>query len=110
MNSEDNVAAALEKNDPQELHSLVIGVALYAPDFEWAQNICIRLATHDDPFVRGNAVLGFGHLARRFRKQDHEAVRPLLKLALLDTSEYVRGQAVSAKDDVEAFLGWVITL
>jgi hypothetical protein len=58
--------------------------------------------------VRGNAVLGFGHLARRFRRLDEGVVRPIIENALLDADPYVRGQADAAADDVAHFLGWKV--
>jgi hypothetical protein len=33
-------------------------------------------------------------------------VRRLVQIALYDPSEYVRGQASSAADDLSTFLGW----
>src|SRR5690606_1288821 len=47
-----------------------IVISMDPPDCQWAQGICIRLAAHADPTVRGNAILGFGHLARTCRKLD----------------------------------------
>jgi len=66
----------------------------------------MRLATHPDATVRGNAILGFGHLARRFRRLDRQTVEPLVTAALSDQSEFVRGQAEAASDDIGFFLKW----
>jgi hypothetical protein len=56
--------------------------------------------------VRGSALLGFGHLARRFRELDAGRVRPLLLAGLADPDPWVRGQADAAADDAEFYLGW----
>ena len=68
----------------------------------------MRLSTHDHHNVRGNAVLSFEHLARRFRKLDERTVRPLIESALNDPREYVRVLAKSAADEIHQFLGWEI--
>jgi hypothetical protein len=76
---------------------------LYEEDFDFVQAACIRLAANDDEVVRGNAVLGFGHLARRFGELLPEGVS-VVRAALSDPSEYVRGQAHAAADDISHFL------
>ena len=73
----------------------------------WAEGICLALSRHDDPWVCGNAVLAFGHLARTVgRIGDETAVRATVLAALCDSHPHVRGQAHSARDDLSHFLGW----
>jgi hypothetical protein len=100
------VEAAVGRDRPDELLHVPLMVSLGPPDCAWAQEICIRLATHPHFNVRGNAVLGFGHLARTCGALDEERVLPLVRAALRDPHEYVRGQAHSAAGDVAHFLGW----
>ena len=102
------IAAALERNDPAELLYVPLGASLHAEDRRWAEQLCARLATHADPYVRGNAVLGFGHLARRFHAIDWTLVEPLLREGLRDAHPFVRGQANAAADDNRHFTGRVI--
>jgi hypothetical protein len=104
--SEADVEAAIARDDPDELLYVPIALGLHAEDLEWAQAVCIRLAAHAHFNVRGNAVLAFGHLARRFRRLDRTAVEPLVRQALTDADEYVRGQAMDAAGDLAHFLGW----
>jgi hypothetical protein len=101
----EEVEVLLHTDDPEKLLYVPIGVSMNSLDFEWAQSICIRLATHPHFNVRGNAILGFGHLARRFRRLD-EQVRPLVRAGLRDEDGYVRGQADTAAKDIKQFLGW----
>lgn len=101
-----NVESELEFDDPIRLMDLVLEVALEAEDREWAQAVCVQLARHRSAEVRGNAVLAFGHLARRFGRLDPQRVRRLVDIALHDPSEYVRNQADSAADDLRTFLDW----
>ena len=93
-------------DDPIRLMDLVLEVALEAEDREWAQSICVQLARHRSAQVRGNAILAFGHLARRFGRLDPGRVRRLVDIALHDPSDYVRRQADSAADDLRTFLEW----
>ena len=98
--------AAIRRDVAAELLYVPLQVSLHATDPAWAEEICVRLAAHRVPNVRGNAVLGFGHLARRFGKLDRARVEPLVRAALRDADAFVRGQASSAADDVQHFLGW----
>ena len=103
----DEVEAALERDDPVELMDLVLEVALEDSDREFAETCCVALARHRNAQVRGNAVLGFGHLARRFGRLDGQRVKRLVEKALHDRSDYVREQARGAVEDLATFLSWV---
>ena len=98
--------AALRRDDPDELLFVVLSVALHEPDPEWAQEFCLRLSSHPHFNVRGNAVLGLGHIARIHGELDPARAKPVIEAALRDEHEFVRGQAHSAKDDAELFLKW----
>ena len=89
----------------EALRIAVLSVALHEPDVVWAESFCTRLASHTDPIVRGNAILGFGHIARLHGRLNLAIVEPLIQAALGDEDEHVRGQAESAADDIESFLG-----
>jgi hypothetical protein len=101
-------AAAIDRaaraNDLDALREMIVGVALHEEDLEIAQSLCRRFSVHDDEIVRGNAILGFGHLARLSRDVCHEASAIVAK-GLRDESEYVRGQAYPAASDLRHFLG-----
>jgi hypothetical protein len=96
-------AAASE--NAETVAKAVLAVALH-DEADWAVAFCERFARHTEAGIRGSALLGFGHLARRFRRLNGECVRPLLEAGLVDPDPWVRGQAESAADDVESFLGW----
>ncbi len=104
------VEAVLERDDPLELMDWILEIALEAADRELVENACARLARHRDANVRGNAVLGFGHLARRFGRLDGKRVERLVEIALHDRSAYVRENAHSAAEDLATFLGWTFDL
>lgn len=105
--SREEVEAALGRDDPEELIRAVLAVALHSEDGEWAASVCVRLASHGHFNVRGNAILGFGHLARRYGRLE-PAARDIIEAALRDADPYIRGQAEAVADDVQHFLHWKI--
>lgn len=104
--SRQDAKRAATSAEAEVLLRTILAVALHDDDLAWAQAFCERFVRHLDPRVRGSALLGFGHLARRFRKLDAMRVQPLLEAGLDDPDAWVRGQTESAADDVEFFLGW----
>jgi len=98
--------AAIERDDAHELADLVLEIAQDATSWAWAQSCCLQLSRHHSAEVRGNAVMGFGHLARRFGRLEPQGVRRRVSVALHDPSAYVRAQASSAVLDLQTFLGW----
>lgn len=101
--TDQDVEAALRRNDASELLHVAIAVGLGHPNLSWAENVSLQLAAHDDPTVRGNAVLALGHLARRFGALS-DAARARVQEALQDPDPHVHGHALSAADDIETFL------
>jgi hypothetical protein len=104
--SHQNAEQAATSDDPELLLRSILAVALHEDDLVWAEAFCTRFARHSDPGVRGSALLGFAHLARRFRQLDAVSVQPLLESGLQDPDAWVRGQTESVAEDVEFFLGW----
>jgi hypothetical protein len=95
---------AINRNDTMLLPSMIIATVLYDDDFEFARTACIRLCEHESETIRGNAILGFGHLARRFGELGEQEIA-IVRRGLHDPSEYVRGQAHAAAGDLKHFLG-----
>jgi hypothetical protein len=98
--------AAIERDDPVELQRVVLEIAHESDDREWAECCCAQLTRHRNTMVRGEALLGFGHLARRFGILDRNRVRRLVEIGLHAHHEYVRERAESAAEDLETFLSW----
>jgi hypothetical protein len=105
--SRGDVDAAIARADPDELTRVVLAVALHADEGPWAAAVCLQFARHSHVNLRGNAILGLGHLARRFGRLDPVA-REVIEDGLRDGDDYVRGQAEAAADDVHHFLRWTI--
>jgi len=104
--TEADVEAVLARGDLAELLYVPLVVSLNPPDCDWAEAICVHLAAHPDLNVRGNALLGFGHLARTCGRLTEAVVRPIIQAALRDEHPFVRGHASDAADDIEQYLGW----
>ena len=98
--------AAIVRNAPAELLYVPLQASMDADNCTWAEDVCVRLAVHPDPNVRGNAVEGFSHLARRFGVLDRTRIEPLLRAALADSDPWVRAKAEDATRDIAHFLGW----
>lgn len=103
--SRGDVEHALIRNDPEELRTVSLSVAMHPAEAEWAESVCLTLVTHPDSNVRGNADLALGHLARVHGRLGREAIA-VVESGLRDPDSYVRGQANAAADDLEHFLGW----
>jgi hypothetical protein len=97
---------AVERDDPLELQELILELALESGDRVWAECGCAQLARHRNAHVRGNAFLGFAHLARRFGELDRNRVKRLVEIGLFAHHEYVRAQAESAAEDLQTLLDW----
>lgn len=108
-----HITAALARNAPDELLHIPIALSMDPPEGEhpgYAEAICLQLAEHSNGNVRGNALLGFGHLARTAGIiRDEPRVRALIEAGLADPDDYISGQADSAASDLEHFLGWTLT-
>lgn len=103
---EDRFESALLRDDPFELQDLIAEVALESDARVWAECSCAQLTKHRSAEVRGTALRGFGHLARRFGILDPNRVRRLIENGLHSQHEFIRSEAESAADDVETFLAW----
>ena len=95
---------AIQTNNVDVLGPMIVAAALYEDDFDTVYRACVQLSSHPDEVIRGNAILGFGHLARLFGRLGDEAPA-IVKRGLVDSSTYVRGQAYAAAGDLQHFLG-----
>ena len=103
--SQEEMWAALRRNDSHELSVAILALALHHDDRSFVEETCLKLAAHPNFHVRANAIEGFGHIARRFGALNEGLVRPIIEGALNDPSEFVRGKASDAADDIAHFLG-----
>ena len=90
----------LENKDYENLAKELVGMAFYESDYDLALTTMIKFSNHENENVRGNAVLGFAHIARNHDKLPKVAFQ-IVEKALSDESSYVRGHADSAVSDIE---------
>ena len=102
--TDDEIRSFLEAGEYEDLLFIPLSVALYHEDRALAESILVGLAEHPDPNVRGNALRGFGHLARRFGTLDAPTATPLIEAGLRSDDKYVRDQAREAADEIAQFL------
>ncbi len=101
----EDIPEILERNEPKEVLPVPIIVTMNDDDQDFCEEICLRLQSHLDPQVRGNSILGFGHIARRFGTFNDQRILELVNQALLDESDIVRRQASTAAMDISSFIG-----
>ena len=104
----EDVEDVIARGVPEDLLYVPIVVSMNPPDCSWSESICVSLAAHADSNVRGNAVLGLGHLARTCRKLDLARALPIIAAALKDENVHVRGQAHDAAGDIKHYLGALV--
>ncbi len=98
--TEEDVAAIIARDIPDELLYVPIVISLDSPDCAWSEAVCISLTHHPHFNVRGNAILGLGHLARLCGQLDWVTVLPAISRALSDDHEYVRMHANDVAGDL----------
>ena len=98
----------LKEGDINQLRILTISLGENFSDWKYAQNVCLELSSHEDEWVRGNALLGLGYIARTHGKLEKHLVKPVIMKGFRDKSAIVRGQAAIAVDDINFFLKWKI--
>jgi hypothetical protein len=65
----------------------------------------ITLCANENEYIRANAILSFGTLARRFKKLNNlKTIKIIIEKSLEVDTDFVKGSADSAKDDIEVFL------
>jgi hypothetical protein len=98
------VEAILNQDKPSDIRRVLVSVALKERDLDWAYGIVTSAASASDAGVRATAVLCLGHLARIHRRLPDRKAIALVRAALSDGDEYVRGQAENAADDIEMYI------
>jgi hypothetical protein len=108
--TEDDVEVVIQRNEPDDLLYVPIVVSVNADCLElgWAEEICLKLCKHPHFNVRGNAILGLGHTARRCGLLTLELAVPVIAKGLLDANEFVRNHAYTAASDLNTYLNVIV--
>lgn len=105
--SNEEIEQIIKGDDIKPLRYLPRALVYCREDQDYVEKICIMLSSNDDEFVRGNSILAFGYISEVYKKFINGTIYSIVENAILyDSSDYVRGQANTAADDIEDFLGW----
>jgi hypothetical protein len=99
--TDDEIRTVLERGDINVLHYVPLVVSMNPTSRVYAEQVCIRLAAHSEPSVRGNAMEGFGHIARIFRSLNKRRIEPIVDAGRADENDWVRGKAEDTADEIE---------
>jgi len=89
-------------DDLDQTRVTLVRVAFHEPDYQWAQDCCLRFCNHQDAEVRGVAAICLGHIARIHRKLDMSKVMPILQRLLKEP--LIAGQVEDALDDIKQYI------
>lgn len=104
--SKDQAEYLLAENHCETICRTLVRVATFEPDRRWAQSQCLKLASHEDSFVRGVAATCLGHLARIHKAIDENEVMPVIRQLLQDKDPQTRVIAEDTISDFSIYLGW----
>jgi len=103
--TDQEIKGILERKELEELIYLPLSVGLYHHNWKVAQDICLKLAKHENSNVRANAIFGLAHIARTKGHLDKRLVKPIILKELRTNKEY-RGILLNAISDINFFLKW----
>ena len=102
------VLVAIKNDDIELLRLIPIKLGLTHQNWNFIQNISVKLSEHPDENVRGNSFRGFGYAALNHKKLEKNIVKPVLLRGIKDESDWVRSCAEDALDQVNSYMGWKI--
>lgn len=102
--SNQEVAELIQLADKEALIYIIILLGHYYKDRAFSQQMLLKLAEHEDAWIRCLACQGFGHLARMHGYVDKRLVKPVLLRELRKTPN--AGSIQTALDDINHFLKW----
>jgi len=102
--SRDATALTVRDGSVPEVCEAVIAASLGSDDPAWVEALCVDLArTHDHLEVRGAAILGLAHVARRFGELDDLAAVTSV-LAELAEVPALTGRVEDVRSDLRTFI------
>jgi hypothetical protein len=77
-------------------------MSLSESDWEWAERTCLIALENNEPEVKNAALIGIGHVARRFRTLHLDVVLPVVNK--LRSESLYTGTADDVLDDIAMFV------
>lgn len=102
--TEAEASRALASDVPSAITNALLRLALYSPNVESIESLCLRYSESGDAEIRRAALLALGHLARLHGiafKFDEAFSKLISKLD--DPEKEVRGAAIDALSDLQIF-------
>lgn len=103
--STKEVLECMERKQYDELFILPLSVGENHPNWKFAQDICVKLSSHESPLVRANAVLGFAYIARTKGQLEKHIVKPIILRELRENHEY-NWRILDSITDINLFMKW----
>ena len=106
--SDSEVWELIKNNDEEALITLPIKLGFCHENWNFIQMVSIKLSDHPNETIRGNSFFGLQYAAMNHRKLEKNIVKPILLRGLKDESEWVRGKAEFAIEDINHYMNWNI--
>ena len=87
---------------------LLFVVGEYVNNWKVAQDICVKLSTHENERVRANAGMGIAYVARTKGKLEKHIVKPILLKLLRECTGENKYIVIDAISDLKIFMKWNI--
>lgn len=100
----DRALKEFESREPDRMVAGLLAISLQDLAYDLALQRALDFAADRDEQLRGIGVLCLGHIARVYGRLDLDAADAAVRAGLTDESDFVRGHAESARDDVIQFL------
>lgn len=102
--SKREISKDLRSKEPGTILRALLSAALYSGDGPWAEKLVYKFIDHEDPYVRGNAFLSLGHIARIYGTLDRSRAIDVLRVAKHDEHQFVRNHALDSIEDVQHWI------
>lgn len=99
----------LKNGTVTDLCLLVLAVGENWPDWQYAQELCLRLVEHRNSEVRASACLGLAHIAHTKGRLERERVEPILLREWNQQLGEGKGIVGDAIEDINLFMNWQIS-
>ena len=105
LETKESVDLILQNGIEEELTLLGFSIGDNFYDWKYAQDVCIKLMSHENVQVRRSGCFGLSYLARTHGKLEKHIVKPSI-LKILREDEEIRGCVIDIIEDINHFMSW----
>lgn len=102
--SRQHAEAELVSGDWERISLTLVRLALHDDDPVWLEGIVLPYTEHENSWVRGNAAMCLGYIARLHARLNEQTARAALGRLLKDDDAVTRAKAHDALSDLDMFL------